>query len=155
MPSRIFWSSPSTFATCSLEYEVSCSLPLNFSFWSTLVMTRRAARQLSTAFLYTTNNSSSSFNSSAICGKGASRTPLPCEICNVMFKWVCAVLVALKDLKSPRVRWKNDQVCLTSLRTSGATVQWRLKTGWIMRSNARTPLGSSNFVAQSRTFSWP
>ena len=29
-------------------------------------------------------------------------------------------------LEPPRVRWKNDQVCLTSLRTGGATVQWKV-----------------------------
>ena len=29
-------------------------------------------------------------------------------------------------LEPTRVRWKNDQVCLTSLKTSGATVQWKV-----------------------------
>ena len=64
-------------------------------------------------------------------------------------------------LEPPRVRWKNDQVCLTSLRTSGATVQWKVnisgawKQGGLCVQMPALPLGSSNFVAQSRTFSWP
>ena len=29
-------------------------------------------------------------------------------------------------LEPPHVRWKNDQVCMTRLRTSEATVQWQV-----------------------------
>ena len=56
VPSRIFWSSPSTFATCSLACETSSSSPLNFSFCSVLVMTRHPARRLPTAFLCASDN---------------------------------------------------------------------------------------------------
>ena len=71
MPSRILWISSSTFATYSLACEACCSILLNFSFCSMLVMMRHAARRQPAVLPYTTD---SKFRSSTESSKGCSPT---------------------------------------------------------------------------------
>ena len=65
------WISPSTFATYSLACEACCSIPLNFSFCSTLVMMRHAARRKPAVLPCVTD---SKFRSSTESSEGCSPT---------------------------------------------------------------------------------
>ena len=71
MLSRILWISPSTFATYSRACEACCSIPLNFSFCSSLVMMRHAARRQPAVLPYATDRK---FRSSTESSKGCSPT---------------------------------------------------------------------------------